>query len=285
MSYWQNLRKEVMNKTTSSDITTMVYKKIASSGVNMLGIIKPSFYIGQMVMLSHDYMGYVDKFLLTEEGDWGEYLKFILYIREMSKRLLVNVQNLSAPLGDLIRAMEEIFEGEEYGDELEEEPEPEEIEEPEELDKILEGKDDDEEEEEEEELGEKEEISEVTREDLTQEYENLKEDLRVKIRQAEVPDRVVKELSREIADVYLECVQLCREVERLSHCPEGDIPTLMSILVDIQYGLCYEMKRHLLEDIMVKERFQFDPGLLTWTAHFLANFSEKINKEWKVEEE
>jgi len=278
MSFWNDVRKKLKQKTTASDITNNVYKKLASSRVNMLALIKPSFYIGQMSVLTMDYMAYVEKFLSADEGDWGEYLKFILYIRESSKRLLFNIQNLHGPMNNLIRMLEEILEGEKFSaeDEYEEEPEPEAIEEPENIDieDILEENKD---------TGEEVEEISINREEMSSDYEAFREELRVKLRQADVPEKIYCELANEIADVYQECVQLTKEVNRLSNFPEGDISTLLSILVDIQYGLCYEMKKHLLEDVIVEERFQFDPGLLTWTAHFLAKFSEKINKELKTE--
>jgi hypothetical protein len=105
MTFWNDVRNKLKQKTTACDITVDVYKKIASSGVNMLGIIKPSFYLGQMSVLSLDFLGYVENFLAAEEGDWGEYLKFMLYLRESSKRLLVNVQNLNGPMNSLINMM------------------------------------------------------------------------------------------------------------------------------------------------------------------------------------
>ncbi|MCD4785698.1 MAG: hypothetical protein K8T10_17895 [Candidatus Eremiobacteraeota bacterium] len=278
MSFWNDVIIKLKQKTTASDITNDVYKKLASSRVNMLALIKPSFYIGQMSILTMDYMGYVEKFLSADDGDWGEYLKFILYIRESSKRLLFNTQNLHGPLDTLIRTLEEVLEGEKFlgEDEYEEEPEPEALEEPEnvDLEDILEENKD---------TGEEVEEISISREEMSSDYEALKEALRVKLRQADVPEKVYRELANEIADVYQECVQLAKEVYRLSNFPDGDISTLLSILVDIQYGLCYEMKRHLLEDVIVEDSFQFNPGLLTWTAHFLAKFSEKINKEMKTE--
>jgi hypothetical protein len=123
----------------------------------------------------------------------------------------------------------------------------------------------------------------VSREEMSADYEALREELRVKIRSAEVPEKVVNALSKEIADVYQECIQLAKELYRLKNCPDADVSTLLSILVDIQYGLCHEMNRHLLEDVLIEEQFQFDPGILTWTAHFLAEFSEKFNEEYKSE--
>ena len=281
MSFWNDLRNDLAERKTASDFTMEVYKKIASSRVNMIAIIKPSFYIGQLSLLSLDFMGYVEKFLNADEGDWGEYLKFILYIRESTKRLLFNVQNLQSPLTELIRMLEEIYEGEKdtSDDGYEDEPEPEDVEKPEnvDIDEML-NEEEDKKESPEEETKE----VPVSREDMAEDYEALKEELRVKIRQAEVPDRVVNLLSKEIADVYQECVQMQKELSRLAKSPDGDLSTLLSILVDINYGLCYEMKRHLLEDVIVEDRFKFDPGLITWTAHFLADFSDKINEELQM---
>ncbi|MCE1248989.1 MAG: hypothetical protein LWY06_20315 [Firmicutes bacterium] len=277
MTFWNDVRNKLKQKTTACDITVDIYKKVASSGVNMLGIIKPSFYLGQMSVLTLDFLGYVENFLTAEDGDWGEYLKFMLYLRESSKRLLVNIQNLNGPLSSLINMTEEIFEGEnDADDDLDDDAEPEPIDDKYKvtIEEMNEKKDS-------EPTG-LEEIN-VTREDMASDYETLREELKVKIRSAEVPEKVVNALSKEIADVYQECIQLAKELYRLRNCPDGDVSTLLSILVDIQYGLCHEMNRHLLEDVMVEEQFQFDPGILTWTAHFLAEFSEKFNEEYKTE--
>lgn len=281
MSFWNEMREELKSRRTASDVTMEVYQRIAASRVNMIAVIKPSFYIGQLSLLSLDFMGYVEKFLNAEESDWGEFLKFILYIRESTKRLLFNVQNLQGPLTELIRMLEEIYEGErnspdeDYEDDLDRDP----VEKPEnmDLDDMLREEDDGKEIEDIEPS-----FAAVSREEMVEDYEAFMEELRVKIRQSEVPDRVVNELSREIADVYQECVQLRKEIYRMMKVPGGDISTLLSILVDINYGLCYEMKRHLLEDVVVEDRFKFDPGLLTWTAHFLSDFSDKINDELQM---
>lgn len=284
MTYWQDTRKRLKEMTTSTDMTMMVYKKVATSKVNMMQIIKPSFYVGQLATLSNDFTRYVDQFLDSEERDWGEYIKFCLYIREISKRIVGSIQSLEGPLFQLIVSIEEILEGERtIGDYYEEDVEPEEIEEPENLDILEEKEEEDENEDDEEEESASGELK-ICREELASDHEALMEDLRVKLRQADVPPRVVKELSTEVADVYLEAIQLNRELDRLSRCPDGDLSTLLSILIDIQYGLCLEMKRHLFEDITVDQKFVFKPGLLTWTAHFLSNFSDKINEELKMEE-
>jgi hypothetical protein len=286
MSFWKEKRVNVQLANTSSNTTTMVYRKIAETGANMLGVIKPSFYIGQVHSLCDDYMSYVEKFLSSGDRDWGEYLKFMLYIREISKKLLRNIEILQLPLNQLLRALEEIYEGEtlssdEY--ELEEEPEPEQLEEPENIQDYLDSTVTGETSEDKSDETEDSSLSpaSISREDLAQDYEKFLEELRIKLRQAEVPPKIEEELAREIADVYLECIQFSRELVRLEHMPEGDIATLLSILVDVQYGITQEMKKHLMEDIIVEERFSFKPGLLTWTAHFLSHFSDKVNQEWQ----
>lgn len=275
MTFWNDVRNQLRERTTASDITMEVYRKLTVKGLNMLGVIKPSFYMGQLSTLSLDFIGYVEKFLSAEEGDWGEFLKFILYIRESSKRLLFNIQNLQGPLENLIHLLEELYEGEKSGDdEYDEDPEPEEIEKPDNvnIDDIMSDKDD------QETSYDSEEIK-IGREEMFSDYEELKEELRVKIRQADVPEKILNLLTNEIADVYQECIQLSKEMYRLSKYPEGDISTLLSILVDINYGLCCEMKKHLLEDVVIEDTFHFDPGLLTCTALFLSSFSDKFNEE------
>jgi hypothetical protein len=283
MSYWDDTKNRLEELNTSCDIAMMAYKKIATSRVNMLAIIKPSFYMGQLSVLACDYMRYVDRFLASEERDWGEYVKFILYIREIAKRLVGSVQNFQGPLAQLIAAIDEIHEGERFDeeDDFDEESEPEKLEEPENLDLVSDEKEDRPEDEDGDYSSEE---LKICREEVYKEHDALKAELRVKLHQADAPPRIVEELARVISDVYLECIQLSREVDRLSRFPDGDIATLMSILIDIQYGVCIEMMKHLFEDIMVEERFHFNPGLLTWTAHFLASFSDKIDQGWKAEE-
>jgi hypothetical protein len=288
MSFWKEKRNDARQPNKSSDTTTMVYTRIAETGVNMLGIIKPSFYTGQLHSLSNDYMSFVEKFLASEDRDWGEYLKFILYIREIGKKLLNNVEHLHMPLNQLIRALEEIYEGESASleDELEEELEPERFEEPENIEEFLEMTENPEvqkEKPDETEDKERQLQASISREDLARDYDNFLDELRIKLRHAEVPLKVEEALAKEIAEVYQECVQFSRELARLQNMPEGDLATLLSILIDIQYGMTQEMKKHLMEDIVVEERFSFKPGLLTWTAHFLSHFSDKVNQEWQDE--
>jgi hypothetical protein len=283
MSFWKEKRIDVRHANTSSDTTTLVYRKIAETGVNVLGVMKPSFYTGQIHTLSNDYMSYVEKFLASEDRDWGEYLKFMLYIREIAKKLLRNIEILQLPLNQLIRALEEIYEGESFlsdEDELEEYPEPEELEEPENYGEYLDTDENREIHEDKNENTDGQFLASISREDFAVDYEHFLDELRFKLRQAEVPLKIEEELAKEIADVYLECVQFSRELVRLENMPEGDLATLMSILVDVQYGITQEMKKHLMEDIVVEDRFSFKPGLLTWTAHFLSHFSEKVNEEW-----
>ncbi|MFP4496613.1 MAG: hypothetical protein ACLFQV_00250 [Vulcanimicrobiota bacterium] len=274
MSFWTDVRAESRRLRTSSDAAQCIYTKVATSGVNMLSIIKPSFFIGQLSTLAYDYISYVDKFLDVEDRDWGEYLKFVLYIREITKKLSRNITQLESPLNQLIKDVEEIFEGDQLEEDFDDEPEPEEVDEPENIDDALSL----------EPVEDKNEYKEIStdRDELNKDYENLKEELRVKIRPAEVPDRITLELAKEVAEVFLECVQLLKEIRRLEECPEGDLSSLITILIDIRFGLCREMKNHLMEDIQVEDTFTFKPGLLTWTTHFLENFSEKINQEWST---
>jgi hypothetical protein len=247
----------------------------------MLAIIKPSFYIGQLSVLTEEYMSYVERFLDSEDRDWGGYVKFVIYIREISSKLLDEINKLQDPLNKLIHLLEEIYEGEQsnLNDEYDEDLEPEIIEEPDNLEKVLDESEEIEESEQAENI-----VNDASREDMVEDYEELNEELRVKLRQADIPMLVEKELAKVIDDMYLECIQLAKELIRLNRMPDGDIITLMSILVDIQYGMCHEMKRYLMEDIFIEDIFSFEPGILTWTARFLANFSDKINQEWHPEE-
>jgi len=280
MTFWEEVRSAVKKQPCSSDVTTSIYKKIATSGVNMLYLIKPSFYIGQLSVLTSDFMSYVEKFLASEDRDWSEYLKFFLYIREISKKLLSNIHSLESPLYQLINSLEEIFEGENTcEDEIEEEEEPEVMEDIDtvELNRFL-NEDDDAV----EDTPREKSLLDISfsREEMAEDYERIKKELTAKIKPAlGERSQVIEDFATELACVYQECIQLRKEILRLSDVPDGDIAMMMSILVDIQYGLCDQMKRHIQEDIMVEDRFRFDPGLLSRSAQFLAEFSDKINNE------
>lgn len=294
MSFWTDYRDAVKKRTTSAVTARAVYKMVAFPGLNMLYVIKPTFYMGQLSTLTADYIAYVEKFLDTDERDWGEYLIYLLHIREISESLLYNVEKLGPSLDLLIKASEEFLEGEraEPGAEYEYEAEPE-LYEDEEIDsekvkEIL--KDDDNETS--EDLNDVEIIPEqpVSRDAMIGDFEDLKKKLTEKFKEIDIPKGMVEKflgssehvgerLAEKIALVYLEAIQYARELKRLSEYPEGDLSTLMSILIDVNYGLCDQMKNHIREDVVVDNEFSFEPGLLTWSSHLLAHFSEKINEK------
>ncbi|MCL5774399.1 MAG: hypothetical protein M1536_08525, partial [Firmicutes bacterium] len=59
MSFWEEVRAKVLEHTTSSDLTAGLYKKIASTGSNEMAMVKPTYYLGQISVLTMDYMDFV----------------------------------------------------------------------------------------------------------------------------------------------------------------------------------------------------------------------------------
>jgi hypothetical protein len=270
---WEEIREQVTQQVTKAELSARIYKRIASTRVNSLAIIRPSYYISNISELVMDYITFVDKFMHTQERDWEGYLKFILFIKDCCRNISVNIREVSEPLEILIENMEEIFESEEFADEgsVEEEegPPAEETEKKEEK------------EEKKESAGSIEiEQGDLVRESFTTDREALEETLRVKFRdEIRISDAVGKAFAQKLSEVYLECIQFLRSRIRLVTAPEGDVSTILSILIDLQYGLDDQMRRLLIEDFFIEDLPSYSPGINTWIAHFLSELTELISAE------
>jgi len=267
IKFWDDLRSQVQKHTTAGDITVEIYRKLATSGANQLAIIKPAYYLGQLSIQTHDFMDMVEKILQVKEGELGAYLRLVLYLRESARNLYGSIREISSPLEDLILEFEELFEGEELEEEAElGEAEPEEGEP---VPPSADEEDDDEEFDQEE----------SSRDLLLEKREELEEALRVKLRDTGCSARVVEELANRLSLVYLECVQLAWDLGRFNSSHEGDIVNLLSTLIDIQYGLDFQLRQLIWEDLVLDPETTFRPGLLTWAAHFVADCMEKIGAD------
>ncbi|MCL5773169.1 MAG: hypothetical protein M1536_02160, partial [Firmicutes bacterium] len=191
----------------------------------------------------------------------------ILYLKESAKSIGSNIKEVSEPLEALIQDMEELFEGEEFEEE-ETEEEAEEINE-EDLKEISE----------EEEDTEIKADLEATREDLEGDKEKLNASLKARLGDAGVSDVVSGNLATLMSEIYLECVQYAREIGRLGSAADGDLASILSVMIDLQYGIDLRMRDLILEDLYVDNERNYAPGILTWISHFVHEIMEMINAE------
>ena len=251
MTFWEDLRSKVLEHTTSSDIAFSIKKKLSTTQVNELALVKPCYYLGQLSVLTMDFMDYTEKLLDCPDGDKASIFETLLYVRECGKNLALNVRTLAEPLEIAIQMIDEIYEGEELTEEFyHEEAEPGPMEPPPGGKINLE---------EEEESGAEEteniDLAEdiASREDFLDQRNDLESTLLKKLETVDCSQNTTEELAAVIADAYLECVQLAKDMSRLAQSIDGDLPGILSVLVDIQYGLDYQLRGLLLEDIQLDE--------------------------------
>ncbi len=271
---WNDIRSQVQAQLTTAGMSAKIYRKIASSKTNSLAIIRPSYYLSHISTLVMDYITFVDRFLAIPERDWESYLTYILYIKDCCRNISVSIREIAEPLEILIENLEEIFESEEFADDsddLEEDEEPS-------LPSASESAAD----ENEPEIPppSSDDSHEFVRETFTSDRDALDENLRVKLRdEIGISERIGKELAKKLSEAYLECIQYLRSTNRLLQSPDGDVSSILSILIDMQYGLDDQMRRLLLEDFFIEDLPSYTPGLNTWIAHFLDELTEMINSD------
>jgi hypothetical protein len=269
MIKWEEIRLQVAEKVATAEMAGKIYKKISTTKINSLAIIRPSYYLSYISTLVMDYITFVDRFLQIPEREWESYLKYILYIKDCCRNISVSIREIGEPLEILIENLEEIYESEEFAKESEESEEEEEPAAEESKEKTKE-----------ERVPADDSSHEVVREAFTADREALEENLKVKFRdEIRISDRIGKELATKLSQVYLECIQYLRSMRRLQVSKDGEVSSILSILIDMQYGLDDQMRRFLLEDFFIEDLPTYEPGLNTWIAHFLDELTEMINSE------
>ncbi|MDQ7824202.1 MAG: hypothetical protein RDV48_15475 [Candidatus Eremiobacteraeota bacterium] len=266
---WEEIKKKVAEQVSTADISAKIYKKVATTKINSLAIIRPSYYISHVSSLVTDYINFVDRFLQIPESEWESHLKYILYLKDTCRTISLTIREVSEPLEILIENLEEAFESEEYNEEEEEEEEePSAEESAPSTSKPA------------EESTSHDETQDLMREAFTADREALEENLRVRLRDdVRISEQVSKKLAKKISEVYLECIQFLRSRMRLEKAPDGDVSSIISILIDIQYGLDDQMRKLIFEDFFIEDMPSYTPGLNVWIAHFLDEITEMINSE------
>lgn len=256
--FWEDFRNRVLAQTTSADVANSIYQKVATTGAMGPAIVKPAYYLGHVSALTMDFIDHVERLLNTTDDNCGAMLRAITFMRECCRSIKADIGLAADPMERLITMLEDILEGEEQAA-LE--------------DADLDDADGDDDEVEEDDEG-------IEREALAPQRESLQEALRVKLRKGDFSDEIINELAGVISAVYLECVQFARELGRLSRAPDEDTSTIMSILMDLQYGLDAQLRGLLMEDVDISDvEPTYKLGFFTWSAHFMDELMEKLHAD------
>lgn len=266
--FWETYRNRVLSNNTAADTASMVYQKVASTGVMPPAITRPAYYIGHVSTLLMDFVNHVERMLNLPDDNTTGLLRSVAFLRETCRSIRHDIYQVADPLERVLTMLEDVLEGEELAA-LEDETDLDAT--PEQAALVADTR-----------AAEQQEEEEIEREALAPQRENLEESLRVKLRKGDFSDQVINEVAKAISSVYLECVQFARELDRLSACSDEDTSTIMSVLMDMQYGLDTQLRALLMEDIDTND---FEPsyrlGFFVWTAHLSAELMDKIRDEKK----
>lgn len=264
--FWETYRNRVLSNNTAADTASMIYQKVASTGVMPPAITRPSYYLGHVSTLLMDFVNHVERMLNLPDDNTNGLLRSVAFLRETCRSIRHDIFQVADPLERLLTMLEDVLEGEELAaleDETDLDATPAQAAAAVDTQAV-----------------EQQDEEEIERETLAPDREKLEEALRVKLRKGAFSDQVINEVAKTIGGVYLECVQFARELDRLSSCSEEDTSTVMSILMDMQYGLDSQLRALLAEDIDTSD---FEPtyrlGFFVWTAHLAAELMEKIREE------
>jgi len=267
--FWEEFKQKVVENTTGSDIAESVLEKLSSSQINPLALLKPGYYLGNLAVLTMDYIGYVEQLLQVRDGDKPALLEKTILIRECGKTIAYSLKETLDPLEIAIQHIEEAYEG--YEEETLEDIEDAELAEMEEEEYDEKSESEEHDHEKEDETSEEEDY----RDDFNEQKEALRQELEVKLRTSDCGELTVKNLAQKISELYLEGVMLNRDLGKISETAEGDLVEMLSILVDIQYSLDEKLRALLLEDYLTEDPL-FSPGLPTVCAQFMNEITESM---------
>lgn len=249
MSFWEELRAQVRERTTSGDISYKLYDLIAATGVAEVAVVQPTFHMGRFYILTHDFMDFTEK-LLAAPSEPGEVFRAVLYLRETARTMARLIRHAAEPVEGMMQFLDSVYE-----DSLE-----------------TAGEEEEHEHEHEHEHAEEE-------EEFAAERDALRESLRVKLREVHLSDRVVDELSKRLAETYHGCVLYTRALRQLQDLDPGhDLAGFLAVLVELQYVMDLHLRRLLLEDVFLEETPTFTTGLMPWISHAIEELARQVSE-------
>ncbi|MGI5845485.1 MAG: hypothetical protein ACOX9B_15120 [Candidatus Xenobium sp.] len=247
MTFWEELRIQVRERTTAGDISYELFDLITATGVSEVAVVQPTFYMGRFFILTHDFMDFTEK-LLDTPADPGHIFSAVLYLRETARTMSRMIRRAAEPVEGMMQYLDLVYE-ESLGPDSEEEEEVHEHDHAEEED------------------------------EFAAERDALRQSLKVKLREARLSDKVVEELSKRLADTYHGCVRFARALRLLkTRDPEVDLPGFLTVLVDIQYVMDMLLRRLLVEDVFLDETPAFTTGLMPWISHAIEELAQQITQ-------
>ena len=256
MSFWDDMRVEVRERTTTGDISLSLFQTITNFGVMPLTVVQPTFYMGRAYILCLDYMDYLEKLLDSPEKP-ERVFQFLLYVRETLGTLGRCVRNAVGPIEEILSALDDIFDAR--------------------LRKLEANIDPVEEEELVEELSEEDEIEE---DEFAAQREAMAQVLRAKLECVEISPSVALELSARLAAMYDCCVRYIRGLRELDDPDMGEeVVLLMRAFTDVQHVLDTQMRHLILEDVYLERTSPFITGIMPWISHAVGELLHKMGQE------
>lgn len=259
MSFWDDLRVEAKERTTTGNISVGLFNTITSFGVVPLTVVQPTFYMGRCYILCFDYMDYVEK-LLSCQSKPESVFQLLLYIKETATTLGRCVHHAVGPIEEILSAIDDIFD--DRVRELEENVASSLVEE-----------------------AEEEAEDELENEDLHEEYDELKKErelmaagLQEKLEAVDISYTVSMELANRLAALYDCCVRYIRDLQELNS-PEvlGEVVIFMRTFIDVQHILDTQMRQLLLEDVFLERSSLYPTGVMPWISHSVGELLHQIN--------
>jgi hypothetical protein len=252
MTFWEELRTQVRERTTAGDISYELFELITATGVSEVAVVQPTFYMGRFFILTHDFMDFTEK-LLDAPADPGHIFSAVLYLRETARTMARMIRHAAEPVEGMMQYLDLVYE--ESMTPTSEEEEVHEHEHEHEHDHAEE------------------------EDEFAAERDALRQSLKVKLREARLSDKVVEELSKRLADTYHGCVRFARALRLLkTRDPEVDLPGFLTVLVDTQYVMDTFLRRLLVEDVFLEETPAFTTGLMPWISHAIEELARQITQ-------
>ena len=262
MSFWEEIRQEVKERTTTGDVSTERFDTVMSTGVSSVAVIQPTFYLGRFYILCCDFMDFVEKFL-DGSSEADGVLRNILYIRETASTMGRCIRNVAEPLDGMLNFLDPIYEKSYACHEMSEH-----ICDDGECGCHDEDSAADDDEDDDEDLDD----------EFMEECKALGAQIKDKLIESGVTERVASELALRLAQTYSGCVTYVRELRKLHKTePVQDISSIMVSLIDLQYIMDTKLRRLLLEDVFMEKSPAFSTGLMPWISHGVEELAHKVS--------
>ncbi|HEY4001241.1 MAG TPA: hypothetical protein VGO93_20385 [Candidatus Xenobia bacterium] len=230
MPFWEDIRERLREKNSSTTLSESLHAKLKGLGIDGMLVARATHQLAGISTLSGEYVDYIER--LLEDGDKHKLSTLLTCARESGVRLMRLIDDMGLGFEQLIGAVE--MAPDLRSDEDEEDTE-----------------------------------ENADREPLTEPTSELRQALESKLDETGVNHRISHPLARSLADMYAECIQFNRELDRLLAVAADDYDELLAVLLDLQFGFDEQMRQALSDVIGSDESLGCTVGLLSWGALYL----------------